>query len=45
MELDYRNNYRIPACMFLIDIQVLIDERRFLACFDPEEESEKEYDQ
>jgi hypothetical protein len=31
--------YRIPACIFLIHIQGLIDERRFVAFFDPEEES------
>lgn len=31
----------IPACIFSIDIQVLINERRFVACFDPEEASLK----
>ena len=33
------NNYRIPACIFSIHIQVLVDERRFVVRFDPEEES------
>ena len=27
----------IPACIFSFEIQVLIDELRFVACFDPEE--------
>ena len=36
---------KIPACIFLIHIQVLLDERRFVAFFDLEEESLRKYDQ
>jgi hypothetical protein len=38
-ELELEIIIELPACIFLIDIQVLVDEKRFVAYFDPEEES------